>query len=129
MENDTPEFLYRYEERQTAELLDTWENPIKHTSGLSLYLWRFQIVRRTPKGVWIDIGYGDLKFVRLDARKRYACPTLEEAWESFDARKARQVSILTNQLRVAKAARHLYPGHAIVVGHVVTRSDGHLTHS
>jgi hypothetical protein len=48
-------------------------------------------------GVQLDF-YGEKKFVLKDARKRFACPTPEEAMESFIARKKRQRGILKAQL-------------------------------
>lgn len=59
----------------------------------------YPVTRRTPKGAWIG-G----KFVKLNARKKYACETLEDAIESFIARKEKQVKILTAQLETAKLA-------------------------
>ena len=62
----------------------------------------YKVVRRTPKGVWLDY-YGTEKFVLRDAHKRWACPTKEEAMESFWARKRRQVKILRAQLQHIEA--------------------------
>jgi acetolactate synthase regulatory subunit len=45
------------------------------------------------------------RFVRFDARKRYACPTKREALVSFVARKNRQVSILSSQIERARKVR------------------------
>jgi hypothetical protein len=65
----------------------------------------YQVDRGTPKGAWI----GD-KLVRLYARKRWACPTEEEALESFIARRQRQIKIVSKQLRRAEAELALaYP--------------------
>jgi hypothetical protein len=68
-----------------------------------LFLTKYQVLRKTPRGVWIDT-YGQEKFVLLDAHKRYVCPTPEEAMVSFIARKKRQIRILTMQLARAKIA-------------------------
>lgn len=64
-------------------------------------LW-FPVRKRTPKGAWI---YD--RFVLLTARKKYACETLEEAVESFLARKTRQASIYQHRLNDAKRAKHI----------------------
>lgn len=63
------------------------------TSAVNLY--EHYVTKVTPKGVWLDRHI----WVRSDARKRYACPTLKEAYESFMARKRRQRSIIEYQLR------------------------------
>lgn len=118
--NKPDEFLYRYEERQHAPMLDEWENPIRQSSRLTLYLYTFRILRHTPCGAWIDIGWGEKKFVRTVGRKRYACPTKDEAWKSFVARKQRQALIVHNQYQVAVAAQHLDPSKATEVGRYVS---------
>jgi hypothetical protein len=71
----------------------------------------FTVTRVTPKGKWID-AHGERKFILNDARKRYACETLELAVESFKARKRRQIALLAAQLRRAEAelARINAPG-------------------
>jgi len=51
-------------------------------------LVEMEVVSHTPKGVWLKL-YPVLK----SARKRFACPTIEEAKESFIARKRKQISI------------------------------------
>lgn len=81
--------LYRYVDCQDVVLLE-----------------RYPIVRRTPKGAWIELAPGydhlnikpELKFVLNDARKRFAHETLDGAKESFLARKRRQLSILHNRI-------------------------------
>lgn len=77
--------LYRYNSRQDVVLLDA-----------------YPIVRRTPKGCWIEVAPGypkpKLKFVLNDAVKRYAYETEDTAKTSFLRRKRRQLSILRNQI-------------------------------
>ena len=88
------EYWYRYEEIYTAPSIDEWERPIGE-GGVIIHLRKFRVMRPTPKGVWLDL-YGNRevqRFVLKDARKRYACPTLEEAQVSFLARKRRQLTI------------------------------------
>jgi hypothetical protein len=81
---------YRYEDSRT-------------TNGIHVYLREFHVIKYTEKGAWIE-QYGQERFVLKDARKRYACPSKEEALESFRARKKRQILILTSQLERAKLA-------------------------
>jgi hypothetical protein len=88
--------LYRFHEVRWSE------------SRLVLVKDEFKVLSKTEHGVWIDV-YGNKRFVNLDARKRYACPTVQEALESFQARKKRQIRILTRQLKQAEAALTLTP--------------------
>jgi hypothetical protein len=53
--------------------------------------------------VWISL-YGDKRFVRSTARKRYACASIAEAYESFLARKHAQARIYTNRLQQVDTA-------------------------
>lgn len=77
-------------------------------STRQLSLREFQVVKETPKGAWIEMPFLlDRRFVRRDARKRFACPTVEEARESFMARKKRQIKILNTQLQNAQESLRL----------------------
>lgn len=85
---------YRFEERRYAAPLDEYENPIPGGSRLVVHLLELPLIKETPKGVWL--GWGGLgagRFVLRSAKKRYACPTLEEAKTSFRARKEKQAGI------------------------------------
>jgi hypothetical protein len=62
---------------------------------------RYLVIRRTPKGVWINGENGREKFILNGEGKRYAYPTLKQAIESFGFRKASQVKILKFQLEMA----------------------------
>lgn len=67
-------------------------------------LRRFPVVKKTPCGVWLDLGLSCKRWVNQTAFKRFACPTIEEAKESFIARKKRAISIYRSRLRQAEAA-------------------------
>jgi|GEM_PF-5104034 len=88
---DETDVLYRFDEFSTCD-------------GVRIYCTSYQIVKRTPKGAWINLWYGKNKFVLADARKRWACPCRESAMESFRARKTKQIEHLTRQLDRAKCA-------------------------
>lgn len=96
-------YAYRCFERHYAPSLDEFDNPISGSGRVEVIYDRFPIVRRTPKGVWID-NYGERKFILLTANKKFACETLEQARESFVARKRRQIRILTAGIRSAEQA-------------------------
>jgi hypothetical protein len=61
----------------------------------------YPIIKRTPKGAWINV-YSIPKFVLLSANKKFACETVEQAEKSFKQRKLRQIRILNGQLKRAK---------------------------
>lgn len=90
--------LYRYEDIRYAPPVDEFERPIGEGT-LSVELRTYIVRKHTPCGVWID-G----RFVNLKANKRFACPTMEEAKESFIARKKRQIRILSARLKDAQRA-------------------------
>ena len=110
---------YRVEDYQTAAPVDEFER-VCGPSETHLRLRRFEVIKTTPCGVWLATFDGP-RFTRRDARKRFACPTLAEAIESFQARKKRQAAILmaraaaaTKTLDLSKRADYFidkaYPG-------------------
>lgn len=97
--SDTETYWYRYDDYARSD-------------GTSVYLGKHRVAKETPKGVWLNAAGKGGRFVLRDARKRFACPTITEAKESFLARKTRQVSILRSQLRAAEAALAIAKGEA-----------------
>lgn len=93
--------FYRFEDIKYAAPLDEYDRPIGE-GELRVHLREYQVVRETPKGTWIKGPIGE-KFVRKKATKHFACPTIEEARESFIARKKRQA--LIHQTRVNRALK------------------------
>jgi hypothetical protein len=81
------EHWYRYEDSGVPECV--------------AYLRKFPVTKHTPRGVWIDCGgYSrNVRFVLNDARKRYAYPTRELAWQSYRIRKQWQRRHLLRQLQ------------------------------
>lgn len=79
------------------------ETETSYGSYTEFMLRAFDVVRETPKGVWLHayprhraprtINGVPAVFVLRDATKRWACPTIEEAVASWQARKAKQLSI------------------------------------
>ena len=100
----TREVWYRYEDRRYSDPnFDDYE-PSSYSSHVRVVLRKYPILRHTPKGVWLGWSEYDRRFVLKSARKRFACPTIEEAKESFLARKRRQISIYEARLRDAREA-------------------------
>lgn len=87
----SPRTYHRYDEV-------LWE------SGVSIIRREYQVIGDTPCGVWISLGGEIKKWVSLYTKKKYACPTPEEALVSFRARKKRQIGILKAKLEIAEAA-------------------------
>jgi hypothetical protein len=96
-------YYYRFQESLYSEF------------KVMLNLFKFRVINTTTHGVWIDV-YGKKKFILISARKRYACPTIEEALESYHARKKRQIRILKYQLAKAEAALRLQKESEITFG-------------
>lgn len=101
------EFLYRYEDRvRVSGYSDEWDNYHVTSRKTEVYLRKFEIIRRTRKGAWIEWDQPEGKrFILLSARKRFACDNELDALESFVARKAAQSRILAGQLKRAGEAR------------------------
>lgn len=108
----TEEIWYRYEDVHYAPPLDEYENPCGEGT-VEVHLREFKVLKRTPKGVWLVLNYNGYvtsdyrRFVLLDARKQYACPTKEKAIQSFIARKNRQISIYEHRVFRAKKALNI----------------------
>ena len=78
----------------------------------TLVLTEFPVQRETPKGYWIDDkSYEPRKtpngwrFVLKNGRKKFACSTKTEAYESLLARKQAQIKILSTNLKCAEQAK------------------------
>jgi hypothetical protein len=86
---------YRVEAQLVSAGVDEFDNPLG-PSQVRICVRKYPVVKTTPKGVWLDV-YGDKRFVRREARKRFACPTEQEAHLSFIARAERRCRILEAQ--------------------------------
>ena len=104
MESEKLDCLYRIVDRRVSLGVGEFDNPLG--SNVHLYVQVYPVDKRTPKGAWINAN-GAKKFVLLEARKQFACNTLEEALKSFLARKSRQVRIYHTRLDDTLTARGL----------------------
>ena len=95
-------YLYRFEDHRVSVGYDEI-NDCSIGSRAEVTLRAYKIIKRTPKGAWIQ-DFCRKRFVRLTARKKFACETREEALESFRARKRRQIRILQEQIGHARSA-------------------------
>lgn len=88
---------FRIEDQAYSLGCDEFGDPYPgHTMELTCY--RLPLIKETPKGAWVDY-YGKNRWVKMSAKKRFACPTFEEAIESYKARKNRQISILRSRIK------------------------------
>lgn len=101
----TAEYWYRYEDVRYAAPLDEYDEP-SGPGRLSVELRKYAVVKHTPCGVRLDIGC----FVSKTSKKRFAHATLEEARESFIARKERQASIYQARVNRADEAIRIIKG-------------------
>jgi hypothetical protein len=94
------EWLYRYNDTAVSETVDA-EMEV-YATGVMLSLWQYPVLSRTPKGVWIDTGCNERRWVNLNSKKQFASATKEEALDHFKARKARQLHIYRSRVKYVK---------------------------
>lgn len=92
-----PEYLYRYHDWRCSAGVDEFDNPLPGYH-LEFCCHEYEIIKKTPKGAWIKMFMDKPKFVLLTARKRFACPTKEEALDSMIARKKAYIKILDKKM-------------------------------
>lgn len=100
------EYWYRLEEQRYAAPLNEYDEPVGE-GRLVVHVRKLKVLRLTPKGAWLiglQFGEGNPRFVLREGKKRFACPTLEEATASYLKRKERHARILSAQLRTVEAA-------------------------
>ena len=106
------EMWYRFEDRRYSVTIDA--DAEVFGSRMDVELHEYYVAKHTPKGVWLtmfrcssDTPFSPktywARFVLHSARKRFACPTIELAKESFIARKRKQARI--HRARAAQADR------------------------
>lgn len=98
------ECWFRVEATQYAPPLDEYGDVVRGGEGtIELRVDTFKVLKNTPTGVQLEVysdQYGWRKrFVSRKTNKRFACPTLPEALESFIARKKKQISIYNARIR------------------------------
>lgn len=108
-------FWFRFDSSATG-YFDEFEyfHPTPH---VDIRLSRFKELEETKCGVWIakyeymqtyldrKVPREEKRFTLRKSKKKYAYPTIEEAWASFGLRKKRQCSILKSQLELAESSR------------------------
>lgn len=67
--------------------------------GPTIFLSKHEVIKTTPHGVRLDTG----RLVLNDSVKKWAAPTIEEAWKCFMARKRSQWDHITRYHRHCEA--------------------------
>ncbi len=100
--------MYRYQDYSYS----VGSEDYGYSTQVQVNLHKFNIIKETLKGQWIQDELGIMKprFVLNHGRKRYAWFTKEEALTSFIARKKKQIRLLESQLRNIRSAL-LYVGY------------------
>jgi hypothetical protein len=98
------EVLWRAEGTYRERSFSNFSLNTKGSHYVHLDLYWFKIIKRTPRGAWIQVNHNDKKFILLNARRKWAHETKADALESFRHRKLHQIAILKHQLFVAKEA-------------------------
>jgi hypothetical protein len=100
------EYYYRFEEQRYAAPLDEYGMP-SGKGRVVLHLRKLKVVKRTPKGVklaGLNYSYTNPRLVLYNSHKKFACATREEAWQSFVARKTKQIRIFKARIDDAQEA-------------------------
>ena len=105
------EYFYRYEDVVYAPYPDE-DGERRGPGHLCVELRKYRVHSYTRCGVWLcglfeGPDAGRWKFVNTNARKQFACTTVELAKESFIARKQKQASIYEARARCARDAIHI----------------------
>ena len=95
--NDMDEHWHRIDSVVYASPLDESERP-SGPGRVALIHTKFRVVKKTPKGVWLEVGFSGKRFVLAESKRQYASPTFEQAKDKFRRRKGRQRSILRTQI-------------------------------
>lgn len=98
------EVFYRYYEVRYSLGVDEWGDPLPGVGRIAIELMEIPVIKRTPCGAWIGYGEYDKKFVNLNWNKRYALPTIEEARQSYIARKKREIALMEGRASLARRA-------------------------
>jgi hypothetical protein len=114
---------YRYEIVRYSNGVDEFDDPLPGHS-IAVQVRDFMVLRHTTKGVWIKTWAGDERFVLKNARKRYACPTKQEALDSFIARQRRRISILEAQAKDSRIGIRIAEGLAARLSEQTPPSEG-----
>lgn len=96
---------YRYESHlEGTGYVDQFDNYIHGSSYVKLDLYEYEVLRRTPKGVWLKRFMDKPRFVLNEGRKKFAHSTTEEALDAFIHRKNYYINLLNIRRENAEKA-------------------------
>jgi len=85
-----------------AEIHSEYEHDYAPPVFRSIYYRTFRVVRRTPKGAWVNEGNGaEDRFILDDADKRYCYPDKENAIRSLKRRQQMRLAYLNRDHSIA----------------------------
>ena len=97
-------YMYRFSDHAVCIGTDEYGDSLG--SMMEVYLTKYRILRETARGAWVERFLDKPRFVLNESRKKFACRTVEEAKESFLARKRAQERILKSRIaRVYESMR------------------------
>lgn len=109
---DAADIAYRFEDRLCSVADEDGEHAYSRTE---ITLYKFEILRHTKCGMWIRDYGGAKRFINQTCTKQYAHEKVEDALQSFIARKEKQASIYRARADTAmhaiRVARSKYPAH------------------
>lgn len=100
------EYWYRFDDQRWSITLD----PEREIFGTELEVREssFQVLRHTPKGVWlVGPNFEDIFVLKNPNGKRFAYATREDALRGYLARKNRQITIYSKRLEQALEFKNL----------------------
>lgn len=126
------EVWYRYNHHTTSNATFNLDGDCESLDSLFVHveLDEYKVLRHTPTGVWIRTKRYERnseKFICRAWRKRWACPTIEEARISFIARKKIQLSIYQHRIEALHAAIAIAEGTAHRWKGRITKPKAELT--
>lgn len=92
------ETWYRIHDFREAPYCNEFGDP-EGSSTPAVAVQKYLVKKRTPKGVFVADGSPRGRFILNTSHKKFACPTIELAIESWKARKARERSIYAARIR------------------------------
>lgn len=101
------EYYFRIENRIVGSVDEFGD--ISSVYTVQLYLHKFEVIKKTPKGVWIrDYSIKGKQFILSSPDgKRFAYLNIEDSIRGFIKRKQRQIQILSTKLADTKMALYL----------------------
>jgi len=100
-------YFYRFYDQRYAPPVDEFGDSYGR-GQLVIHPRKYRVLKRTEKSVFLQevfgAFYGDKRWMRLNARKRFAAETIEEALFHFMKRKEKQMKIYKSRMESTQEA-------------------------